>query len=226
MNGSNAKQLPSISGMLAMIKRPQERKSPETFDKIMLIVLIVLFLAIGVFVAIAKLGWMEMSVARTAVLVLLAGLWISYIIWVGHFILAYVRQLRHGYKAASEETERRVSHELSVLDTFARYPEKTLKEAGRLVELEAKRWTRRGGVGAAFAAAFAVGLNLMNASIKLEEVFPNSETVANVAAAITVTVYASTFGILLGAAMIYAFASRLEKLAGLLSLAAERAAQN
>lgn len=70
-------------------------------------------------------------------------------------------------------------------------------------------------MGAAFSAAFAAGINLLGAIIKSSGMQATSEVPSAI-------VYALMFGLLLGSAMVFSFAAKLEKVAGILSIAANR----
>lgn len=217
------RKFPLIDELLAMMEPGRKNKLVfNKFDIWMLAILVVLALGIGACVTSVKLGWMEMEAAKMVVLCLYGTLLVVYLAWLSPMLKEVAGQIRYGFKQAAEVTKARMEHEESVIEHLMRYPRQLLREKSRLVDLEAKRWTRRAGVGAALNAASVVGITLFGAIVSHDAGAKVGVPFLAGLGFPTMLVYALMFGLLLGSAAIYVFAARLEKVAGVLLIAADR----
>jgi len=208
--------------MLERIKLPQIQKKGRK-DRYAVIAMAALLGAMVAVVAVAKLGWMGMVTAKYTVVLLYALLVLVYATWVVLMLVEVFNHVRAGFRQAAQRVDRQIAHEKEIISWLGGFPRELLRERATLVELESKRWTRRAGVGAAFGAASTVGLSLLGAAVKVNSTsLPSSVPMLNsYVNTISVAVYAVMFGLLLGSAMVYVFAARLEKVAGIFKEAAE-----
>lgn len=130
-------------------------------------------------------------------------------------LVAIFKLLKSGFKQAVKTTEDRIAHEEKIIEELALYPRELTREKAKLLDLEAKRWIRRSGMGAAFSAASAAGINLLGAII-------TSSNIKAIGQIPSTAVYALMFGLLLGSALVFSFAAKMERVAGILSIAADR----
>lgn len=174
-----------------------------------------LIFLIFIFIAAGKIGWMTMQLAKYWAISLYGALILIYLSYTTLQLIAIFKQLKSGFKQAVKTTEDRIAHEEKIIKELAIYPHDLVREKSKLLDLDAKRWMRRSGMGAAFSAASAAGINLLGA------VITNSSMKA-ISHIPSTAVYALMFGLLLGSALVFSFAAKLENVAGILSIAADR----
>lgn len=209
--------------MLVRIRPPKRKGSTnEKAHRLIFFVLALLLLAIVVIAALKVLEWTYIPYAAHLVLGLYVLLVLVYAGWVALLLAEVFNELKAGFRRAAEGTDGRIAHEETVIKWLTQYPCSQVREKSKLVELEAKRWTRRAGIGAAVGAASTVGLNLLGAALKMSATPAPGEGAAGLLNGVTFAVYALMFGVLLGSTMVYVFAARREKVAGILQIAAER----
>lgn len=176
-------------------------------------VLLIFFIII--IITASKTGWMTSHHAKYWAISLYAILLLIYFSYTTIQLIAIFKQLKSGFRYAAKSTDDRITHEEKIIEELAIYPRKLVRKKAKLLDLEAKRWMRRSGMGAAFSTASAAGINLLGAIIKSSGMSTTSEVLSTI-------VYAVMFGLLLGSALVFSFAAKLEKAAGILSIAADR----
>ncbi|WMJ69251.1 hypothetical protein [Stenotrophomonas sp. 24(2023)] len=169
---------------------------------------------IGLIVTVTVTGWVVVPHARAIVALLYLVLLLGYTVCVALSLVEIVRHLRRGFSGAAANTDRAIARSGEIIASLAGHPRPVLREQARLLELEAKSCTRRAALGAALNTLAAVALNLVGA-------FAQAGTPA-LPAFVPMMVYALMTGALIGSALLGVYGGRLEKLAGLYQIAADR----
>lgn len=207
--------IPRTGELLALLKRPRKERSKAAKIERWCIgatgIVAVLFL-VTVGLGLAEI--LSNAATRYSLMALLAILVGVFFIWAVTQFVDLFLTLKAGYRKAAAQVDDDILLERAVIAELTRCEPTLLKEHAKQLEIKAKLLTKRSQMGTVLAAVGAVFINLQaageNAAIwgKFQFVPPS--------------VLAGSFGVLIGAAALIMFAGQLERLSGLLALAAER----
>lgn len=207
--------IPSTSELLTKIKRPTRKRSTVAevarwFFYLLLALAFVMWISAGLSI----IGLISVTTTRYVLTILMTMLALTFWVWLIAQTLDVFLSLRAIYRLAAEEVDKNILLEQGVIATLTRCEPHGLREHGKLLDLRAKVLTRRSQMGAALSAICAVLIKLREAGEK-SAVWANFQDVE-------LFVLAGSLGVLIGAAAIIMFAGQLERLSGLLTLAADR----
>ncbi|WP_033485222.1 hypothetical protein [Xanthomonas phaseoli] len=215
MSTSHYTPIPSTAAMLVKLKKP--KKAPTIFNKIeqglfvaTLVLACIMFLGAGVGVA----GWIPRDDARLFAMVMLILVAVTFLLWAVTQILRVILDIRAGFGPIAERTDGEVEQELAFVQGLTQCDPSKLKERSKLLEGKAKRLTRQAGMGTVIATIGAVVINFQTSAERAEMLVQLRN--------LPLFVYSGSLGALLGAAALTVFAGKLEHIAGLLALAADR----
>ncbi len=207
--------IPSTADFLVKLKKP--KKAPTVFKKIeqalfvtTLVLACVMFLGAGV----GAVGWIPQDVARLFAMIMLILVALTFLLWAITQILEMVWAVRAGFGPIAERTDREAEQDLTVVQSLAGCDPFRLREKSKLLDGKAKRLTRQAGMGSVIATIGAVVISFQTSAEKAEMLVQLRE--------LPLFVYSGSLGALLGAAALTVFAGKLEHIAGLLTLAADR----
>lgn len=207
--------IPSTADFLVKLKKP--KKAPTIFQKIeqglfaaTLVFACIMFLGAGVGIA----GWIPQDVARLFAMIMLILVALAFLLWAAIQILQLILEVRSGFGPIAERTDTEAEQDLAVVQSLTRCDPFRLREQSKLLEGKAKRLTRQAGMGSVIAAIGAVVIKFQTSAEQAEMLVQLRE--------LPLFVYSGSLGVLLGAAALTAFAGKLEHIAGVLSLAADR----
>jgi len=213
----NASPIPSTWQLLMSIKRPpKERTTIAKLESLTFWVLLALAVAMLAVAGLAALGWLIDTALRVAVFAVVVPTYLAVLFFAGLQVIDMVILLRTGQRRAAERVDADIARELNVIDELQACDATALRERSKHLELEAKRLTRRSGMATVLSALGVVTINLGDAG-RRAALWGDSPSLA-------LFVHAATLGLLLGAAALVLWTGKLERIAGLLGLAADRTA--
>ncbi|MCE4510396.1 hypothetical protein [Xanthomonas hortorum] len=203
--------------MLQKIKRPQRVDKLERVEKYLFIGLLAVSLfGLGVVTA-GNFEWISRPNAKDILLVTILVIGVAVLalglLQVAQVVLAW----KEGYEPMAERIDMAISAESEILDELGTCNPQTLRERSKHIDLENKLLTRRAGLSTFFGAIGVVLINLFDAGEKVN-MWSNPANAK-------VFVYAGSLGILIGSIVVFILAGKLERIAGLLALAADRIEQ-
>lgn len=207
--------IPDTAELLALLKRPRkERSFGEKIERWCVVVGTV----IGVLIlVVAGLGFAEIlakSITRYGLMVLLVA-FVTTIFALGLTqVVDVLLTLKAGYRKAAAQVDADIVLERTIIVRLARCEPTLLREHGKQLDIKAKLLTKRSQMGSMLAAVGAVVINLQaageNAAVWGKFLF------------VPPLVLAVSFGVLAASAALIMFAGQLERLSGLVILAADR----
>ncbi|MCC5092536.1 hypothetical protein D0A38_02510 [Xanthomonas campestris pv. incanae] len=217
MTDSTFSPIPSTFQMLQKIKRPKRVSKLERIENYIFLGLLALTLfGLGV-VAADNFDWISRPTAKDILLVVLLVMAIGFLalglLQIAQVILAW----KEGYEPMADRIDMVISAESEILDELGTCNPQTLRERSKHIDLENKLLTRRAGLSTFFGAIGVVLVNLFDAGEKIN-MWSNPANAK-------VFVYAGSLGILIGSIVVFILAGKLERIAGLLALAADRIEQ-
>ncbi|WP_349812264.1 hypothetical protein [Xanthomonas hortorum] len=203
--------------MLQKIKRPKRTGKLERIENYIFFGLLALTIfGLGVFAA-GNFEWISKPNAKDILVVILLVMAVGFLA-LGLLQIAQVFLAgKEGYEPMAERIDTAISMESKILDELGTCNPQTLRERSKHIDLENKLLTRRAGLSTFFGAISVVLINLFDAGEKVN-------MWANPAIA-KVFVYAGSLGILIGSIVVFILAGKLERIAGLFALAADRIEQ-
>ncbi|MDX6081208.1 hypothetical protein SIL81_07995 [Xanthomonas campestris pv. incanae] len=203
--------------MLQKIKRPKRVSKLERIENYIFLGLLALTLfGLGV-VAADNFDWISRPTAKDILLVVLLVMAIGFLalglLQIAQVILAW----KEGYEPMADRIDMVISAESEILDELGTCNPHTLRERSKHIDLENKLLTRRAGLSTFFGAIGVVLVNLFDAGEKVN-MWSNPANAK-------VFVYAGSLGILIGSIVVFILAGKLERIAGLFGLAADRIEQ-
>ena len=212
MNNRSYVALPETPDMLKKIKHPREKTTVDRIENVLFIVMVLLFITTLIVGALAAAGWIPASGAKLAVLVSFTITLISFLTWSISQLIAVALALKGGFLRVASRIDQEIKFENTIIAELAGCDPKELRQRAAHLDLKVKRLTRRAGVSTVLTAIGVTILNLRDAGQgfwgQLDDV--------------TLFVYAGTLGVLIGAALLIAFVTKLEKISGIFMLAANR----
>lgn len=215
MNDTDFAPIPITRELLALLKRPRKERSKA--DKIERWCIVAAGIIAVLILVTAGLGFAEIltnSATRYSLMALPVAFVGIFFVWAVTQFVDMFLTLKAGYRKAAAQVDEDILLERSMIVGLTHCEPTLLREHGKQLDLKAKLLTRRSQMGTVLAAVGAVFINLQaageNAAIwgKFQGIPP--------------LVFAGSFGVLIGAAALIMFAGQLERLSGLLILAAER----
>jgi hypothetical protein len=207
--------IPSTLELLGLLKRPRkERSKAAKIERWCLVASGIIALLILVAAGLGFAGILTKYATRYCMIALLVAFVGTFFVWAITQFVDMFLTLKDGYRKAAGQVDEDILIERAVIAGLTRCEPAVLREHGKQLDLKAKLLTRRSQMGTVLAAVGAVVINLQaageNAAIwgKFQFVPP--------------LVLAGSFGVLIGSAALIMFAGQLERLSGLLTLAAER----
>ncbi|WP_295929841.1 hypothetical protein [uncultured Xanthomonas sp.] len=214
MTALNYAPIPNTLAFLNKLKRP---KPPSAFDRIQRFVFKATLAFGGVILVAAVLGFLGLlskEVTRFLTMLPLIGVLTLFLIWAISQIVEMLLAVRTGYHNAANSLDRDIEHDDVVVQELTACDPFKLRERSKHMEAKSKRLTRQAGMGSVIAAIGAVVINFQTSAEKAEMLVHAKD--------LPLFVYSGSLGVLLGAAALTVFASKLEHIASLLSLAADR----
>ncbi|MBV6667753.1 hypothetical protein KV691_00115 [Xanthomonas euvesicatoria pv. alangii] len=209
--------IPSTFQMLQKIKRPERAGKLERFEKYIFRGMVALLLfAFGV-VAASNLAWISNTNATNVLIVALPALVAVFLVFGLLQIIQVIVAWKEGYEPMADRIDTAISRESEIMDELGTCNPQTLRERSKHIDLENKLLTRRAGLSTFFGAIGVVLVNLFDAGEKVN-IWSNPANAK-------VFVYAGSLGILIGSVVVFILAGKLERIAGLLALAADRIEQ-
>ncbi len=208
--------IPETRELLILLKRPpRDRSSIGKIEQGCMVagmILVVLILATAGF---GLAGILSRPVTRYTLMALLVIFAATFLVWALTQIVDLFLTLKAGYRKAAAKVDEDILLERAVIASLARCDPTLLKEHGKQMDIKAKLLTRRSQMGSVLATVCAVVINLQAAG--------ESADIWGKFQGISPVVLAGSFGVLTGSAALIMFAGQLERLSGLLLLAADRA---
>ncbi|BBK01289.1 hypothetical protein Xcc3_25960 [Xanthomonas campestris pv. campestris] len=217
MTDSTFSPIPSTFQMLQKIKRPKMVSKLERIENYIFWGLLALTLfGLGV-IAADNFEWISRPTAKDILLMVLLVMAIGFLALGLLQIAQVISAWKEGYEPMADRIDMAISAESEILDELGTCNPQTLRERSKHIDLENKLLTRRAGLSTFFGAIGVVLVNLFDAGEKVN-------MWANPAIA-KVFVYAGSLGILIGSIVVFILAGKLERIAGLFGLAADRIEQ-
>jgi hypothetical protein len=215
MTDSNFAPIPSTAELLALLKRPRKKRSiaAEVERWCIGAGIVIAVLILGV----AGLGFAEIlskSLTRYSLIALSVTLIAIFFAWAVTQFVDMFLTLKAGYRKAAAQVDEDILVERMAIVRLTQCQPALLREHSKQLDMKAKLLTRRSQMGTVLAAVGAVVINLQAAG-ENAAFWGKFHVVAPM-------VLAGSFGVLIGAAMLIMFAGQLERLSGLLALAADR----
>lgn len=160
-------------------------------------------------------GVMSRPMTRYTLMVLLIIFVATFLAWALTQIVEMFLTLKAGYRRAAAHVDEDILLEQAVITSLTRCDPSLLREHGKQMDMKAKLLTRRSQMGTVLATVGAVVINLQAAG--------ESAAIWGKFQGISPMVLAGSFGVLTASAALIMFAGQLERLSGLLLLAADRA---
>jgi len=207
--------IPSTLDFLDLLKRPSSAPSP--FDRIERGIFRIMVALAGLMLGAAGLGALGVlsdEVIRFLTLSIIVIVLALFVAWMASQLIGMILALRAGFRREAGRVDRDIEHDQQIVEELIRCDPFNLRERSRLLEAKARRLTRHAGMGPVIAAIGVVVINFQDSAEKAE-LFARLK-------AVPLFVYSGSLGVLLGAAALTVFAGKLEHIAGLLSLAADR----
>lgn len=211
---SNFKAVPHTNELLSKIKSQRQK---NVFDHIELNA----FKALGVlFVFGIAVGIWTSVFASTAqvreFLALLINIFLLLIIltWGISQIVELTVALKTGFKPLTDAVDERIKREKEVISELAACNPVELRERAKHLELEAKFKTRRAAIGVAAVAVVVAIRQWFESAIKTGYLSDRAD--------ITLFLNSGAIGLSIGSVIVAIYAGRLERISGVLSLAADR----
>ncbi|WJI14650.1 hypothetical protein MWN52_13575 [Pseudoxanthomonas winnipegensis] len=202
--------IPSTAALLEAVKRPTP-KFLEGSDKFFGITGVLAWL---VMTALLFLG-QRYAWALTGAVWALMGLLVLAIVWAIWQALEVLRAWRQGFTPHGEAIDQAIANERRWIEKLAYCDPQALREHSKHLDLEAKQRTRRAGLTTVLLAIGVAAVSLLDTGERAQ--FWSSPTWFKLA------IQSSSLGFLIGALVLAVLAGRLERVAGLLALAADRA---
>ena len=122
--------------------------------------------------------------------------------------------LKTGFKPLTDAVDERIKREKEVISELAACNPVELRERAKHLELEAKFKTRRAAIGVAAVAVVVAIRQWFESAIKTGYLSDRAD--------ITLFLNSGAIGLSIGSVIVAIYAGRLERISGVLSLAAER----
>ncbi|CAD1789559.1 hypothetical protein CPBF426_23670 [Xanthomonas arboricola pv. juglandis] len=207
--------IPSTAELLTKIKRPREERSTAAkVERWCFYAALVIAVLMAAAAGLGVTGILTADTTRAVLMILMIVLAADFLIWCVTQIVDMVLTLKAGYLGAATRVDEDIMLEQKIIASLTRCEPIRLREHGKQLDLKAKLLTRRSQMGTVLSAVGVVAINLKEAGEKasiwgkLQDVPP--------------FVFAGSLGVLIGAAAIIMLAGQLERLSGLLMLAADR----
>lgn len=199
-----------------MLKRPRkERSNTSKIERWCIVAAVITSLLMLTTAGLGVAGFIGYAAVRVCLLALLVIFFAIFLIWAVTQIVDVILTLKAGYRKAAAQVDEDILLERIVVERLSCCDPTLLREHGKQLDLKAKLLTRRSQMGTVLAAVGAVFINLQTAG-ENAAIWGKFQSVSPV-------VLAGSFGVLVGAAALIMFAGQLERLSGLLILAADRA---
>lgn len=207
--------IPSTAELLMKTKAPARRRS--TVDKIELVAFFVLALVAVLLLIVAGLVGFELisdATAKFLILVLICSIVITALTWAISQIVDLFLSLKSGFRIAALQIDEGIRRDQDTITEWARCDPAQLRERSKLFDLRVKLLTRRTNMTTVFTAIGVLVINLQDAGEKA--------ALWGKLQAIPPFVLSGSLGILLGTLAVIVYTGRIERISGLLALAADR----
>jgi hypothetical protein len=202
--------IPGTAELLEAVKRPGP-KLLESSDKFFGITGVALWLMMTALILLGQRYAWALTGAVWALMALLM-LAIGWAIWQA---LEVLRAWRQGFTPHGEAIDQAIAKERQWIEKLVHCDPQALREHSNHLDLEAKQRTRRAGLTTVLLAIGVAAVSLLDTGEKAQ--FWSSPTWFKLG------IQSSSLGFLIGALVLAVLAGRLERVAGLLTLAADRA---
>lgn len=218
MQSSAYQSIPPTSELLEAVK---PIRSLNNFDRLEHWI----FIAVGVLTFVmfcaSALLWLQLigkGWTRPLALTLMTVIVVLISLWMISQLLEAALAWKAGFKPFADSVDARITREREWVDRLAQCDPTALREKAKHLDLEAKLITRRAAIGAAAVAITVTTLTFLDAGSKIPG-WPKFTDAP-------VLICAAALGLSIGAIVLSILAGRLERVAGLMELAADRSKAN
>lgn len=216
MHDTHSAPIPKTGELLALLKRPpRDRSSAAKIERGCMVAGVIIAVFILATAGLGFAGVLSRPVTRYTLMVLLIIFVATFLAWALTQIVELFLTLKAGYRRAAAHVDEDILLEQAVITSLTRCDPSLLREHGKQMDMKAKLLTRRSQMGTVLATVGAVVINLQAAG--------ESAAIWGKLQGISPMVLAGSFGVLTASAALIMFAGQLERLSGLLLLAADRA---
>ena len=214
MDEATKRPIPSTYEMLERTKRPKIASKFDRVENWSFVGLIVLGLLTFALWGLSSYGWMSLKTAKFLLFWIIVAMVLIVVIWGASQLIEAYRAVKAGYRPTAGRIDDAAATERAILDELQQCDHQELRERSKHLELEVKVLGRRAGL-ATITSAIAFGLiNLLDTAAKAS-IWPELPHAR-------LFVYTGSLGILIGSLLLVIFTGKLERIAGLYALAAER----
>lgn len=216
MPHTHSAPIPKTGELLTLLKRPpRDRSSAAKIERGCMVAGVIIAVLILATAGLGFAGVMSRPMTRYTLMVLLIIFVATFLAWALTQIVEMFLTLKAGYRRAAAHVDEDILLEQAVITSLTRCDPSLLREHGKQMDMKAKLLTRRSQMGTVLATVGAVVINLQAAG--------ESAAIWGKFQGISPMVLAGSFGVLTASAALIMFAGQLERLSGLLLLAADRA---
>lgn len=207
--------IPKTGELLRFLKRPpRDRSNAAKIERGCMVAGMIVVVLIVATAGLGLVGLLSRPVTRYTLMALLVVFIATFFVWAVAQMVDMFLTLKAGYRRAAEHVDEEILLERAVIAQLTSCDPTLLREHGKQMDMKAKLLTRRSQMGTVLAAVGAVVINLQAAG--------ESADIWEKLQGVSPMVLAGSFGVLTGAAALIMFAGQLERLSGLLLLAADR----
>ena len=211
---SSVKAIPNTHELISKIKLHRHKNIFDRIESYAFKAILLLFVC-GIGVAIWKtlVTTSAPAITFSALLITLLSLLIVFV-WGTSQIVEMIIALKAGFKPLTDEIDRRMEQEREMIRELAICNPIELRERAKHLELEAKFKTRRAAIGVAAVAVVVAIRQWLESAIKTGYLPQWMD--------VSFFLNSGAIGFSIGSVIIAIFAGRLERVSGVLSLAADR----
>jgi hypothetical protein len=214
MDAAIKRPLPSTYEMLERTKHP---KIVSKFDRVQnysFFALMALALLTLVLWGLSSHDWVSQGTVSSLLLFIIGAMILIVVIWgTSQFIEAY-RAWKAGYRPMAERIDAATANERVILGELEQFDSQELRERSKHLELDVKVLGRRAGLATITSAIALALISLLDTATKAS-IWPELPYARFL-------VYAGSLGFLIGSLLLVILIGRLERIAGLFALAADR----
>lgn len=214
MTDATPRPIPTTFEMIERTKRPKVVSNLDRVENYSLVGLLILGVLTGAAWALHVSGWASKATVEFLLTSIVGAMVVIVAIWGGTQIVEAFRAWRAGYRPMAERIDAAVARERTILDELAECDPQELRERAKHLELEAKVLGRRAGLVTVVGAIAVALTNVFDTAAKASvwPEFPYAKLL----------VYTSSIGFFIGSLLLVILVGKLERIAGLFALAADR----
>ncbi len=206
--------VPRISSMLARIKRPKVAAPFSRTENYVVAGMVLLFLLCVGCIQLVEAGLLSLESGRSLALPMAAVIILLGAVFAVVQVIQVAQLVLNGWSDMAGRIDVNVELDSAFVEDLSRCEAEELDRHSKLIDQEAKFLSRRAGLASGASTISALVINLLSVGSGNQAL----EWVDGAKLIIT----CCSLGMLIGSAMVMIFAGKLEKISGLLKLAAER----